>query len=412
MSVQKTASQEWKEHWPLVLAACIGFSFMSLMTPAIGVFMAPLSEAFGWSRTTLTMGQASSAVLSLFFAPFIGVAIDRFGPRKLAIPGLILLAAFTALFATLNGSIAQWMGFWLAWGMASLLVQSTLWSTAVANAFVSARGLALGVTLSGTALAQVIVPPLTNWLMEGWGWRTAFVGLGLGWGSVALLLTVLFLRESRSKANLAAARKGYSNEPGLSIRDAWRDSSLWRIAIATFLILSITIAVTVHQIPIYRAAGVGAANAAWLASLSGVAGIIGKLVTGSLIDRYHARWVGGITLASTAIAYPLMMEAAGAPGLIVAACMISGYAAGTKIQLCGYLTSRYAGMRNYGAVFGFMTSMIALSSAVGPLLGGVAYDRWGNYDVMLVVGIVLSLISSALIFSLGAYPAWDNRRAD
>jgi hypothetical protein len=84
-----------------------------------------------------------------------------------------------------------------------------------------------------------------------------------------------------------------------------------------------------------------------------------------------------------------------------------GSAACTKIQLCGYLTARYAGMCNYGAVFGFMTSMIALASAVAPLLGGVAYDRWGNYDMMLIAGTILSLVSGALIFSLGAYLDWQ-----
>jgi predicted MFS family arabinose efflux permease len=133
----------------------------------------------------------------------------------------------------------------------------------------------------------------------------------------------------------------------------------------------------------------------------------GKLVTGSLIDRFHARWIGGVTLASTAIAYPLLVEPLATPTLIVVGMMISGYAAGTKIQLCSYLTARYAGLRSYATIFGFMTSMISLSSIVGPLLAGVSHDRFGTYAPMLLTGVLLSLVSAALMFSLPRYPEWQ-----
>ena len=413
MTDAPTAAQEWRRHWTLVLAACVGFSFTSMMTPAIGVFMAPLGDAFGWSRTLMTAGQAASAVLSLLFSPLVGLAIDRFGVRRLALPGLVLLAVCTSLFALLDGSTGQWLGLWLVWGTAALLCQSTLWSTALAGTFPAARGLALGVTLSGTAAAQVVVPPLATWLIAHAGWRVTFVAMGLGWGALAFVLSLLFLRVGQGAAKGRERTGEIAESAGLSIAEAWRDSSLWRIALATFLILSVTIAVTVHQIPIYQSAGLDAASAAWLASLSGVAGVIGKLVTGWLVDRFHARWVGGITLASTAVAYPLMMQGAASPALIAVACMISGYAAGTKIQLCGYLTARFAGMRNYGAVFGFMSSMIAFASAAGPMLGGAAFDRWGNYDAMLITGTILSLVTGALVFSLGRYPDWHaNNRGE
>ena len=72
--------------------------------------------------------------------------------------------------------------------------------------------------------------------------------------------------------------------------------------------------------------------------------------------------------------------------------MISGYAGGTKIQLCSYLTARYAGIRNYGTIFGFMTSIISLSSMAGPLLAGVSHDRYGSYAAMMYTGVLLSLV--------------------
>lgn len=402
------ASLEWKRHWSLVLAAAVGFSFMSFMTPAAGIFMDPLSRAFGWNRTQLSTGIALSALVSLLASPFLGVMLDRFGTRRIAIPGIVLTALVIAAFSLANGSFAQWIGLWVIWGLVVLLIQSTVWSTAVASVFEAGRGLALGVTLSGTALANVIVPPLTNWLIGAYGWRAAFVWLGLGWGSIALLLSLLFLYDARDRRRLAGGQKSERVDlPGLTIAEAWRSSELWRVAVSTFLILTITIAVSVHQFPILVETGISRATAAWLVSLAGVAGIAGKLITGALIDRVHARWVGSLTLASTAVAYPLLLEPPRAPALIVVAIMISGYAAGTKIQLCGYLTARYGGLRNYGAIFGFMTSAIALSSGVGPLLAGLSYDKYGSYAPLLIAGTVASLVSAALILSLGRYPEFS-----
>jgi predicted MFS family arabinose efflux permease len=408
-----TAKQEWKANWLLVVAASVGVSFFSFMSPGLGLFFDSLHAEFGWSRTEMTIGMTFGAIITVCGSPFAGSLIDRWGSRKLAIPGLILTSAAISGFSFANGSIVQWVALWLAFGIITLAIKTTIWSTAVAGVFSTSRGLALGVTLSGTALAQVIVAPLGNWLIETQGWRAALIWLGLGWGSVALLFSLFFLydihdhRRAATKANGGVAAE-IPDLPGLTLAEAWRDSSLWRVAIATLLILSITIAVTVHQFPIIVEAGLTRQDAAWIGMLVGIAGIVGKLVTGWLLDRYHAKWIGGITLASTAIAYPLLIKGVATPEFIIFAMMISGYAAGTKIQICNYLTSRYAGLRNFGAIFGFMASMIALAGALGPIMGGIAYDQSGSYTSLLLVGSLISIISGALIFSLGRYPDWSD----
>lgn len=401
-----SAKQEWSRHWTLVLAACVGFSFMSLMTPAAGVFMQPVGKEFGWNRTELSMGIALSALVAIILAPFIGVLIDRWGARKLALPGIVLTGLSIATFSLATSSFALWLALWVMWGMCSLLVLSTVWAAAVASVFREGRGLALGITMAGTAVSTVIAPPLANWLIGSVGWRLAFVWIGLGWGAVAFVLAYFFLFDvanqpgARSRKDLAEA------EEGLSLSEARRSSALWRVALATFLILTITIAVVVHQFPIIVEAGIDETWAAWLVSLSGAAGIVGKLVTGVLIDRFHARWIGGVTLASTAVAFPLMIPGIATPLLVVIGVIIAGYAAGTKIQLCGYLTARYAGMKHYGTIFGLMTSAISMSSFVGPLLAGKLRDMSGSYAPFLILGAVVSLISGGLILSLGNYPVW------
>jgi len=410
-SAMLTARQEWKRYGLLVLAAGIGFSFASLMSPATGLFMGPLQEEFGWSRTLLSSGSLIGAAISLLLSPLFGALIDRFGSRRLALGGLLGTSLAIASFSLMRGAEYEWIAIWLVYGLVSMTIHATTWTTAVASVFKAGRGLALGVTLAGSALASAIVAPLTNWLIEDFGWRNAFVALGFGWGAIAIALCLFFLYDARDEQRrLLKAKKDQAakarNLPGLTISQAWRDTSLWRVALATLITLSITIGITVHQVPIIVDAGFTRTNAAWLASLAGIAGIIGKLVTGALIDRYHVRWIGGLTLGSTAFAYPLLLERISTDTLVIIAMLVNGYAAGTKLQLCGYLTSRYGGMRNYGAIFGFMSSMIALAAGIGPLTAGIVFDNTGNYALFLIAGTAISLISGLLVFSLGKYPEW------
>lgn len=409
MERDMTASHEWRRGWTLVLAASIGFSFHSVMSAAAGVFMDPVGNEFAWSRTQFSLGISIAGIISAVLSPFFGIFIDRWGTRRLALPGLVVTGAVVASFGAVTG-FTQWLFVWCLYGLVSMSVKSTVWSATVAGAFSSARGLALGVTLSGTAVAQSITPPLTNWLIAEFGWRAAFMWLGLGWGGLALLVCIPFLRDfhlRHSSTNPDGTEHVINKLPGLAIAEAWRDGALWRIGISTLLMMTLTIGLMVHQFPILVEAGVTRTNAALLASLFGIAGIIGKLVTGVLLDRYAPNWVGGLTLASSALAFLLLMGPFHSPPLIVVAMIVNGYASGTKLQICGYLTTRFAGMRNFGKIFGVMASMIALGSGIGPVLAGWARDFTGDYSAFLAAGVVGAIISGLLIVTLPRYPIWE-----
>lgn len=409
---QRTAREEWRSGWTLVLASAAGFSFFSIMTTGMGVFMGPLGQEFGWSRTLLSAGLPIAGIVGIVAAPFIGMIIDRHGSRRLALPGLAGMIIVMCAFSTLTGSREQWIGLWVAYALVGLLASVNTWTAPVAGTFHAGRGMALGLTLAGTAVAQAASPVLSSILITHFGWREAFLWLSLGWGGVALLLCFLFLHGPQERRRARPAHESAAEVaalPGLSVREAWRDTALWRIAISTFLLMVLTIGFLVHQVPILIAAGVTAENAAWLAGLGGVAGIVGKLCTGALIDRFRPNWVGGITLGSTALVFALLIDGIRTPAFIVVAILINGYAAGTKLQICSYLTSRYAGLRHFATIFGAMNSLITLGSALGPLAAGLAFDLTGGYAPFLMAGTVGCAFCGLLILTLPRYPDWDAR---
>ncbi len=399
------------------MASAVGFAFSSITASSAGLFMEPIGKEFGWSRALLSSGLSIASIISFVASPLFGVAIDRFGTRRMALAGIAGTSLMIAGFSQLTGSPAQWMAMWIVYAMAGVMIKSTVWSAAVSSVFSSGRGLALGLTLSGTAVAQAIIPPITNYLIDAYGWRGAWVWLGLGGGSIAMVFCALWLFDgydvSRRNRAPGASKKGpLLDVPGLSIAEAWRSSALWRIAISVFIMMVITIALNVHQFEILRSAGVTRTSAAWYSSIAGIMGVVGKLVTGWLLDRYHPRWVGGLTLALTAIAFVILLMPGLTPAMIVLAMAVNGYAAGTKLQIASFLTSAYGGMRNFGAIYGTMASLIAAGSGLGPLVAGLVYDFYGSYDAFLIFGCIGTLFSSFLIFGLGDYPKWDKPEAE
>lgn len=413
-----TARAEWRTHGLLVLAAFIGFSFHSTVTYSTGLFMQPLGAEFGWDRALIASGLTIAAMATIPLAPLVGAILDRWGSRKLAIIGLILTAGAVCAFSLANGSKLQWLSLWVFYSVVATGIKSTVWTAAVTNTFARARGLALGVTMCGAAAAQIVCPPLTNWLIDTQGWRMAYVWLGAGWGGVALVMAVLFLfdahdhkrRQKGAEAEKAAAAAA-ADLPGLGFGEALRNPAIIRIALSTLITMFMGVALIVHMVPLLTEAGLSRKEAALLTSITGIAGFMGKLFTGWMSDRWNAGLVGAITLAAPTIGFAMMLEPFRTPTLIVAAMFIIGYSSGAKLQIAGYLTSVYGGMRNFGKIFGVMGTLIAIGSGVGPWAAGKIYDVAGSYTPFIIAGIPASLICGLLIFGLGPYPAWNQLAA-
>src|SRR5688572_29758095 len=209
--MQQSSVVEWRANWALVLAASVGFSFFSILIASSGLFFGPLGAEFGWNRTLLSAGPSIASILTAILGPFLGALIDRFGSRRVVLPGLALTILSIASFALTTGSQAQWIAMWVAFGIVAVSIKSTAWTAAVLGVFQHSRGLALGLTLSGTAVAQIVVPPLANWLITDFGWRAAFVWLAIGWGGLTFILCVLFLFDAHDRRHGKVSRDDASD---------------------------------------------------------------------------------------------------------------------------------------------------------------------------------------------------------
>ncbi len=388
-----------------------GMSFVAIASASMGLFIEPLEQEFGWRRAEITIGLTIYALVAVPFTPFIGAMIDRWGSRRLAIPGMFLTALAFCSLSLVTGSRAQWLGLWTFYAFAALIIRNTIWTTAISGVFQSARGLALAITLSGSAVVGAITPVIAQPIIDNVGWREAYLWMGAGWGLLILVLLYFFfydIRDTRRRqaATSNAPQASAADLPGLSFQQALRSSILIRLGLATLIFILAVTAISIHLVPILSERGFDRQTAAMMAAVTGLTAIVGRLITGWILDRWASGWINALNFAAPSVSCLLLLFTGNSVAFVILAALIIGWASGAFMQIVAYLTGRYAGIRNFGKIFGVMSSMVALGLGVGPVLAGLIYDATGSYTPLLAGVIPAVLLCGLLVFALGPYPDW------
>ncbi|MFV3126637.1 MFS transporter [Niveispirillum sp. KHB5.9] len=398
-------AEEFRRGWRLVLAAAtgVGLGITGLTFYTLGIFIGPLTQEFGWSRTSLASATILTTLTTLLLGPVVGRLTDRFGGRMVGMAGLVGLSLGLCGLSLIG---AELWTFYLAFGAAMVLGAGTLpivWTRAVNAGFDKARGLALGLTLTGTGVCAILAPPFTQWLIADHGWRTAYIGLGALVLVLGLPVVWLLFHEVGGKVQATVAATA-PVRPGFTAVQARGRRQFWMLGIG-FLFASFAVsALIVHLVSILSGGGMERATAVWVASLLGFAIIVGRLGIGVLVDRFYAPAVAFGVLAIAAAACLLLLVPAGGLAIAVVAVVLIGMAAGAEVDLVAYLASRYFGLRAYGEIYGWQLGFFALGAGLGPMGVGRLYDATGSYTVGLIACGVGFAVGAVLIGMLGRYP--------
>ena len=396
-STSTTGKAEWRAYWTLPLVAALGFASAGYQTYAIGPFINPLQAAFGWTRAEITSGITIANVSAALLATFIGLLVDRVGPRIVGLTGVPLVGAAFALLATATGSMANWWALWCLIAFAALWVQGTIWTSAVVSRFEASRGMAIAITLTGMSVAAAVLPPLATWLIESYGWRGGFVGLSIVWTLALWPLLFLFFRgaqeEHRQKRSDGPAAAPL---PGLSLAKGFRRPAFYKLMFVGCLFSFCTLAMMVHMVPIIIGFGSTPMKAASIASIAGIASIFGRLVSGWLLDRFPAHIVGASTYAMPIVGGALMLIDGSSTTYQVVACILFGLTMGSETDVITYLVTRHFGLRAFGTIMGAVFGAIALGAAFGPLSAGAVFDHFNSY-APFIMGIIVMMAISALV---------------
>ena len=363
---------------------------------AFSVFLKPIAEDLGSNRglisSAMLVGFCCSGVTTLV----VGRLFDRFGIRTIILPAIVLFALGTALLGVLTTSPFVFIVLYGLLGVVAAGVTPLPYAKAVAGAFDRRRGLALGISMAGVGLGTALLPQVAQVLITHYGWRAAYVGLGIVIFVVSFPSVALWIREPRPAAAEHRAL------PGFTAREALKTSSFWLLAVSFFLVALAAAGVIAHVVPILTDRGVAPQTATTAISVAGLALIGGRLLAGYLLDRIFAPYVAAFFFLAPLIGIVMLLLLSSASLAVVAATLV-GLGLGAEVDLIAFLISRYLGMCSFGEIYGYLFAAFMLASGMGPFLMGLTFQKAGSYTpslVMLGLGLAVAI---ALVTRLGPY---------
>jgi MFS family permease len=396
---------ELRRGWPTLLGSTLGVSLGAAALPfyTTGVFVHSLQTDFGWTRGELSAASLASTLTVVLCAPIAGLAIDRWGVRRPAAFGMAALTVGFLALSTMSGSFAHY-----------LLIQVLMFAFAIASTPVSftrsvnerfdvARGLALGLTLSGTGIAAFLAPPMVAAVIVEQGWRAAYLQMAV---LVALAIPVVFyllgLRPAGAPSRATPTPAKPDKTPGgLAVAVMLADARYQRL-LATFFFLALGVSgFVLHLIPMLTDAGLPAVEAAGIQARLGLAVIVGRLVVGAAVDHFFAPRVAALSLCMT-IAGLVALAIIG-PSVAPLSAFAIGFALGAEVDLIGYLTVKYFGLNHFGRRYGVLYGAFILGTGFSPLLISAIAEHFGGYRPALWTCAVSITIAVLLLATAPAF---------
>ena len=409
MAQESTTRTEALRRYGLVALAFLHIGVGRGLHGTFGVFFVAMLDAFGWSRAT-TAGAISLAIIfEGLCLPWAGGLIDRIGGRKTLIAGGLVLC-FGLLCASTISALWQfyfWIGIVSAVGIA--LIGMVPHVAIVSREFPQRRGTALGIAWAGGGLGIVLLVPVTQLMIDNWGWSTAYVGLAV----ITVLLIIppvqLFLPASGAKQPVSTPSASTSRdhktppENDWTVKRALTNSAFWLLFIARTLASMGNQVIVTHQIAHAIDVGYGKVFAASIFGLMGVISIGGRLLFGYLADVMNRQMVFAWVqiISAVGIFALLAMHDASTPWLLYAYAICYGLGQGSRALVLSAISADIFQGKHFGAIFGYFTFSIGLGGAVGAWLGGFLFDLTQSYAVPFWVSLACLIISVFIVWASG-----------
>lgn len=354
------------------------FAIVGLALYGLPFFYDFMVRDFGWTRAQVTSGNAlSKLVVGPLFGFFAGWIVDRFGPRRLMIAGIVM--AVIALVGL--GSIHTLGGFYFFYLFNALgyvcggpLPNQVLLS----RWFGRTRGRAMGFAYLGIGLGGALVPFLGVWFTRLFGWQGALRAIGVLIAVVALPLA-LFVKESPDGATPARATDASPRLPAAPVGAVFRKPAFYLLAIGSMCSIA-AVGGTNQHLKLYLSLdhGFTQADAARIASLVLTASLFGRLGMGWLADRIAKKHVMLLIYVLVAASIPILITNPSRGALYVFA-IIFGIGLGGEYMVIPLMAAELFGLRVLGRVMGVVLTSDGVAEAVAPMLVGRMHDRTGSY---------------------------------
>ncbi|WP_200921975.1 MFS transporter [Novosphingobium sp. Leaf2] len=375
-------------------AICLVFGLIPLFMGAFPLFLQPVSSSFGWGLSVFPQSPMIVGLTAAATGPWIGRLVDRYGVRRVLAPGLAIWCAGFFALSLMNGSIAQLYLVTIFMAVGGTIAGPISYAKVVNGWFGRNRGLALGLVLGGVpAVATAIAVQVTQGLIDAHGWRATFRILAIVAAVVTIPAALLLVREA---SDGSAPGQTIPELDGVPAKEAVLSRDFILAIGSCGLAVGALMAVTAHFIGWMAERGVSKETATFALSLYSLAGPLGPLLGGLLVDRVQTPRIFAIFSALGVIGMALLLGLGGAgvlPGMA-----LLGLAFSSINGLAPYLVSRYFGMASASEILGATFAVLTIGMGAGPVLMGLGHDLTGGYSQP--IGAAMALLLGCTILGL------------
>jgi MFS family permease len=389
-----------------VVAACFVALLvgpLSIGIQTVGMFVKPVSAAFGWHRAAFFLGPSVGAVIGALTTPFVGAAADRWGVRRVLAVGVVFYGGAFAALGAMTGALPLYLGLCCLAAIAGQVQSPPLYSKIVAGWFDRRRGLMISLALCGLGVGGIFVPPLARFVMDHFGWRWTYAALGGLIVMVALPPILLLVRErAATDPEPISGHTPMADPSSLSLAQAARTRPYWTLvgfyAFASFAMTGIVS----NLVPMLVEGHVSMRVAVGAMSVLALSQTLGRICSGYLLDRFPRPQISLVWFIGSTMGLVALLVARSPTTAVFAAAML-GLAWGAEGETSGYYVSRYFGVRYLATIAGSLFAAIALAAAASQMVTASLYDRFGGYQQALGVAIGAMVLGCLLLVSLGRY---------
>ena len=401
--------------WLIVAITMVaGFLAAGVSNITMAVVLKPISEDLGWSRTLTAAAITLGACLGGLLSPLFGPIADRLGPRLLLPAGgaLVGLLAFGVSLSTEPWQF--YVTFVPARALTEFLLCGMIAFTTAANWFYLKRPRVMGLVALSTPLGSAVLSLVYQFFVLRYGWRSAFLALGVALWVFVVTPGLIFLRRqpedlglhpdglatppSRQTESMDIYSTGSATaERSWSRAEAVRSSTLWLLVSSAFLAAIGTGGVAFHTAAYFTDVRIAPTIAAGAVSVMALSGAFGNGLWGGLAERLHPRRLSVATMIVSAASVGLLMQVstAGAAYLFALLFGLNARGAGVLMQI---LIARYFGRGSFGAISSVLDPFHKGGLGLGALLAGIVFDYAGGYQPVFTIFLLSYLLSALLIF--------------
>ncbi len=370
------------------------FSIVGILFYGLPFFYDFWVKDFGWSRATVTSGNAFAKVAVGLLGFFAGWLIDRFGPRRLMLAGIIM-GGIALVGLSMVSTLWQFYLFYVFNALAYMCAGPLPNQVLTARWFDKSRGKAMGFAYLGIGVGGMLVPQIARRLNAEFGWHQALMVLGIM--TVLISFPVAWLVKEKPTIISSPA---VSEQPFLPLKKIVRGWPFYLLLIGSMCSIG-AVSGTNQNLKLFFSIDLkySQAEAANVLSLVLFASIIGRLLMGWLADRYPKKYVMMLVYSLVAASIPLLYFA-NSPGVVYLFAFIFGIGLGGDYMIIPLMAAELFGVKTMGRVMGLVLTADGIAEAVAPMLVGWLRDKSGSYAngfAALIVFAIAGIIAVMLL---------------